>query len=161
MRKFSTFFWTAVLTLCFTALSTQTKAQNVYVGGIHNARAVVWKNGTPTYLTAGEGEVNSVVVANGHVYAAGIECVSETSVAKVWKDGVELYLLGSNPVSARSIAVSGTDVYVAGHVNFRGKLWKNGVAQSGYTEAILLGSVFVDGDSVYATGCTTAHEVAV
>ena len=136
---------------------------DVYVGGqFKSFRAAVWKNGVPTYLTAGDGCVRSVVVDNGQVYAAGTERASWNNIAKVWKDGNVLYTLtdGTTSAFANSIVVSGNNIYVAGQEN-QGKLWKNGIAQSGYTEARKLNSVFVYGNDVYAAGYTTTDEAAV
>ena len=153
---------TAVYTVTVTLATVN--ANDVYVGGIHNGRAVVWQNGNPTYLTAENGCIYSVVAANGHIYAAG----NENGDAKLWKDGVEEHVLANGTWydCAYSIAVSGTDVYVAGVVTVsagktEGRMWKNGVAQSGYANAQNLTSVFVVGSSVYVAGYTSANKSAV
>lgn len=98
--------------------------------------------------------------ATTHVYAAGLEANDAgLEIAKYWKDGrVNVLGAGTNGSRATSIAVSGTDVYVAGiegnGTNDVAKYWKNGVAvdltdgtQRGYAT-----SVFVSGTDVYVAG---------
>jgi hypothetical protein len=95
-----------------------------------------------------------------HVYTAGFEeNDAGQEIAKYWKDGqVNVLGGGTNGSYATSIAVSGTDVYVAGvegnGTNDVAKYWKNGVAvdltdgtQRGYSN-----SVFVAGTDVYVAG---------
>jgi hypothetical protein len=145
-------------------LSATIFAQDVYIGGQDNSRAVVWKNGTPTYLTAEYGYIHSVVVDNGNVYALGGEEVSGndgpyTYISKLWKNGTELHVFNNNS-SAACVAVSNGNVYVAGQENigegfaydYIGRVWKNGIAETGYTGAVGVGSLFIDGNDIYATG---------
>jgi hypothetical protein len=64
------------------------------------------------------------------VYAAGLETINGTLIAKVWKNGVAT-TLSTDYGSAESVVVSGGDVYVAGYETENNltvsKLWKNGV----------------------------------
>jgi hypothetical protein len=93
----------------------------------------------------------AVFVSGNDVYVAGYTNTSHGSrnytsedhgVATLWKNG-KAQRLSNNDSRARSIYVSGADVYVAGYEkNARGKnvavLWKNGVAQrlsDGYYDA--------------------------
>jgi len=95
-----------------------------------------------------------------HVYTAGFEeNDAGQEIAKYWKDGQPTVLgAGTDGSYATSIAVSGSDVYVAGiegnGTNDVAKYWKNGVAvdltdgtQRGYAK-----SVFVSGSDVYVAG---------
>jgi hypothetical protein len=135
---------------------------NVYVGGTgDNGRAVILTNKTPVYLTKGIGYVNSVIVNNGKVYATGIEHNNGYDAkGKVWVDGEVLYTLASEMevTEGCAIAVLDNDVYVAGverdswHIYFKGTIWKNGIAEEGYSEAHQLHSIFIDGNDVYASG---------
>lgn len=155
-----------VLGFAFVGIVNCAKAQKVYVGGVSNNRAVVWENGTPNYLTIGEGRVMSVLVVGKDVYAVGTETVSGKRVAKTWKNGVEQYALtdGTYDANATSIAVSGSDVYVVGAENSAGtigKMWKNGIAQAGYNDARTLYSIFIDGSDVYVAGWNQNFKAAV
>jgi hypothetical protein len=153
--------------LCMVAFSSKTMAQtDVYVGGMSNNRAVVWKNGTSSYLTTGNGFVSSVLVVGEDVYAVGYESVSGTNVAKVWKNEVVLYSLtdGTYSASANAIAVSGSDVYVVGTENTLGtvgKFWKNGVVEAGYSDAQTPYSIYINGNDVYVAGISTTFKAAV
>lgn len=114
--------------------------------GNTNARGIYWKNGQPFYFTDGTADVsiNSMVVSGNDVYIAGTQSDGTANsygirktVAKYWKNGVAIKLTdGSKDAEARSIVVSGNDVYVAGF-EYDGKLtngfpasvakyWKNG-----------------------------------
>jgi hypothetical protein len=55
----------------------------------------------------------------------------------------------------------GNKVYVAGFDDTNGKVWKDGTAEPGYTEAHCLNSLFIDGSDVYAAGITTYYDAAV
>jgi len=157
----------AAFCLCIAAFTGKTMAQavDVYVGGTDNGKATVWKNGTPQYL-ADKGIINSVVVHNGNVYAAGYENVSGTYVGKVWKNGTELYALSTGESAATSIYVSESGVvYVAGVEivpgQYVGRVWKDGIVESGYADAYWLSSIFIDGSDIYAAGGTSVGEAAV
>jgi len=160
----------SALSFCIAALvlPTMTKAQtDVYVGGTSNGtRATIWKNGTPQFLTTGIGYVLDVLVDKDNVYAAGMETVSGKTVAKVWKNATVLYTLtdGMYDAEAHSIAVAGNNIYVAGIENSAGsvgKMWKNGVAEAGYSNAWALYSIFINASDVYAAGITTDFKAAV
>jgi len=110
--------------------------------------------------------------AGQNVYTAGFENIQNNPVARVWKNGVMENLDGSGGVTvrstgaisseARSIFVSGDDVYVAGwdvvmidgEMTGRARLWKNGELQplenGTRTEQAI--SVFVSGNDVYVLG---------
>ena len=96
------------------------------------------------------------------IYVAGYEftAIGGFSVAKVWKNGIGISLTGgTSDAIARSVYVSGNDVYVAGDEkngagNSVAKLWKNGIAENltdGSRTASAF-SVFVSGLNVYVAG---------
>ena len=106
-----------------------------------------------------------------NVYTAGFENVQDYPEARVWKNGKMENLAGNIVVrstgnifksEARSVFVSGNDVYVAGYDEFlengeqmiRARLWKNGEIQpltSGiYADEAF--SVFVSDGDVYVLG---------
>ncbi|MCL2074260.1 MAG: InlB B-repeat-containing protein [Marinilabiliaceae bacterium] len=131
-------------------------AQNVYVGGESNGNATIWTNGTPQYFS--DGIINSVIVINDEVYAAGKD---GDEVAKVWKNGTVIHTLEGtySYIFVNSMAISGDDIYVvtqelSSSWQSFGRLWINGVAQSGYDNASELHSVFIDGNDIYVAGTT-------
>ena len=114
-----------------------------------------------------------------NVYVAGFENVQTNPVARLWKNGTVQNLTGSSEAAfrsstilsseARSVFVSGNDVYVAGYDIIlsegerigRARLWKNGEVQQldngTYFDQAL--SVFVSGDDVYVLGSESLHPV--
>ena len=83
-----------------------------------NMVAEYWKNGTVIRLTDGSNyaRANSIVVAEGNVYAAGAEFRDGNFfVAKYWLNGRAVAITDSSNYSmASGIAVWGQDVYLAG-----------------------------------------------
>lgn len=119
--------------------------------------AKYWKNSQPLILTDGSENAyaESIVVYGTDVYVAGTEWNGKSyqiqgsgdtyrkSVAKYWKNGKPVNLTdGTEDAEAKSIAVSGTDVYVAGTVNGYATYWKNGVA-------VKLSNVESDASSIF------------
>ena len=120
--------------------SVYVTGSGVYVAGDADGEnlATVWKNGVATFLrdSINYTNANSVFVLGSDVYVAGEETFigpnpiwNVTSIAKVWKNGVETSLTdGTYNARASSVFVSGSDVYVAGTDGRVAILWKNGVA---------------------------------
>jgi hypothetical protein len=86
-----------------------------------------WKNGVTTDIP-GATQIDQLSIISNDVYMAG----SQSRIASYWKDGVAVALTdGSNVAFAHSIALYGSDVYVAGgeyNGAFEvGKYWKNGI----------------------------------
>lgn len=124
-----------------------TGSGDVYVAGRTNNQstpiASYWKNGTPVSLTSGSNvdNANSIFVSSaGDVYVAGSTVVSESpgfSSAVYWKNGTQVVLnYGAANAVAKSIIVTGNDVYVAGYIQDLvnhttvATYWKNGIAYS-------------------------------
>lgn len=129
---------------------------DIYVAGNHVPNrdkyirlATYWKNGEPIYLTDGtsHAQINSIVVAEGVVYAAG----RENSRPVFWIDGVPTYLEG---FEANSIRVSDSgDVYVAAHSpGGAPTIWKNGEQIRLSEQTGRAWSIFLYGEDVYVTG---------
>jgi hypothetical protein len=96
-------------------------------------------------------EYDVYVAGNGSVQYAGSQ--TWTTIAKYWKNGEE-FIIGEAGSYARAIAVSGNDVYVAGHEGGTAVYWKNGVKVNltdGKDQADAY-SISVVGNDVYVCG---------
>lgn len=151
---------------------------DVYVGGMTNAQngplnsaysnAAIWKNAVLTTLSSNNSQVDGLALANGNVYAVGTSANSGSApaLATVWTNGQSTLLTdGNDPnfavplgTSGTAIAVSGSDVYVAGYAtqcgiqspgnNYCGGVavyWKNG-------SPVNLGTISPQSFGSFATG---------
>ena len=126
------------------------KQGDVYVAGIVDDKAILWKNGIEQYLTANTDKSTalSVFVSAADVYVAG----KISNKAVLWKNGVVKNL--SDDGVANSVFVAGDDVFVAGIIGNSAVLWKNGVVQNlsdGALEAEAK-SVYIFDKDVYVVG---------
>lgn len=177
-----------------TANAIAVSGTDVYVGGWVNSSgtppyggsvATIWKNGVATALTSsGFSQVNGLALANGNVYAVGVafDAAKNAQLATVWTNGQPSYLTagnypnGSIPLGTTgdAIAVSGSDIYVAGSAvqcipqssNFNcgsfAAYWKDGsVTNLGTISVQNFGSwtsgIGVSGGDVYVSGVTGAN----
>ncbi|MEW7290310.1 hypothetical protein [Aquimarina sp. 2304DJ70-9] len=90
----------------------------IYVAGRSGQKAVVWKNGTPTYLSNGsyQASAESVYVRNSDVYVAGYDYTGSGRLAKQWLNGTATNLTSdvNGNAFATSIYVKYPFVYVGG-----------------------------------------------
>lgn len=107
---------------------------DIYTGGytmdaFGGSAATIWKNGTPLFLQTKDSWVYGVAISGNDVYAVGN---SIPNGIRCWKNGGSIPLSGTDttgitPSFANCIAVSGSDVYVAGQNGFGASIWKNGI----------------------------------
>ncbi|MBL0144965.1 MAG: carboxypeptidase regulatory-like domain-containing protein [Chitinophagaceae bacterium] len=115
----------------------------VYIAGEIDGRAVVWKDGIPTFLTpvpSGNqyAYATKVLVYNNDVYVLGNDEDStiangSTATIKLWKNGVATNITsGLTQSFGYGLDVYNGNVYICGQENISGtlvsKIWKNGVA---------------------------------
>ncbi|MBP6023792.1 hypothetical protein [Ferruginibacter sp.] len=144
---------------------------NVYVAGYQydtiagRDASGFWKNGTFT-VNSMTGNRNhyayAIAVSGNDAYTTGYEHTTAGWKCNVWKNGQQQYTLGTGFSLGSGIAVSGTDVYVAGFAYEPSPLtryamqWKNSngtinvlAATSNITEAT---AIAVSGADVYVAG---------
>jgi hypothetical protein len=139
----------------------------IYVAGSIGDRAVVWKNGRPSYLTLSSGYHGSqalgMTVSGSDVFVAGLQSTDTGAAPTYWKNGSPVILPSHYGGAAFSIAVSGADVFAAGEFNQPngeelGAYWKNGQAMilkdSQWTFRAF--AIDVSGANVYIGGESTA-----
>jgi Carboxypeptidase regulatory-like domain len=153
-----------------TACGNTINVNGVYIAGFIDGRAVIWKDGVPTFLTGlpvGNklAWTNSVIVYNNDVYALGGEEDSTiingyTKTIKLWKNGVVTDIAsGSSNPDGNGFDIYNGDVYICSEEsignNTINKVWKNGVATTlsngifNRTEAI---NIKVSNGDVYVNG---------
>ena len=143
------------------ATSIAVSGSDVYVAGVVVTdgalnKAQYWKNGVLVNLTDGStgADANSIAVSGTDVYVAGTQwdgnainysdgytVYQRNPIAKYWKNGIPVNLTdGSKWAEAKSIVVSGNDVYVAGFEGSVAKYWKNGIP-------VILGNVSMNSEA--------------
>ena len=147
---------------CDYASSVFVSGTDVYVALNEGAEAKIWKNEKVETLPNGN-RATCVSVSGNDVYVAG-SSESGITIATVWKNGKVYQTLTdkSNPdkwgrkdAIAKSIFVSGNDVYAIDLSVHNGRIWKNGVIlyslgdESNFANAK---SIFVFGNDVYVCG---------
>jgi hypothetical protein len=160
-------FWingvaTTLSTLPSDANDIQVVSNDIYVAGREGSKAVVWKNGSPAFLTNGiyQAVANSLFVNGTDVYVGGYtQNSSLNSVAQIWKNNLLVSTLsdGSKDANVRSIFVNGTDIYACGYDYYssnlkRPVLWKNGVKSYLGANGGDAHEVIVHNNDVYVAG---------
>jgi hypothetical protein len=116
------------------------------------ARPFVWSSaGGLSFLGSGMGMASAVCASGGHVYVAG----NDGTGGKVWRDGQPLHSLPAYAVPM-AIAVSGNDVYTAGHDSSYygegGRVWRNAEVLRSVGDASFLAIAVDAGGGVWAAG---------
>lgn len=158
-----------------TANALAVSGNDIYVGGViykpgeNYGRAVYWKNGVENDLSDGSAAayVNAIAVNGSDVYIAGQNNLPDNgntaglNVAAYWKNQTLIPLAGATVSSygsfAKGIAISGSDIYVTGYIEFGAALWKNGILQplednSGYPLDTYAFAMAVNGSDIYVGG---------
>lgn len=114
---------------------------------------VYWKNNVITRLTQGEtGSAQSIVVSGQDIYVLGY---MDGTGSTVWKNGTVLYQFPNSTFS--SLAVSGSDVYMAGESFIQegnygiNRVWKNGTVLY-ERENCVFNALAVSESDVYTAG---------
>jgi hypothetical protein len=141
--------------------------QNVYISGfnsiqdVSSAKGAYLKNGQPTFLQPNTLPL-SLTLSGNDVYQCGgtsPDSLWNNSVVTFWKNGVATKWGDSNGYTiAQSIAVSGTDVYLAGSSGHslgtppQAVYWKNGTPTTLSGSTSEASGIAVLGNDVYVTG---------
>ncbi|HTH57065.1 MAG TPA: hypothetical protein VL728_13540 [Cyclobacteriaceae bacterium] len=144
--------------VCYSTVAVAANKTDVCVLGLGQSGWTYWRNGSPTFITTTvDSQTTGVAVNEGDVFVSGF---SKTVVrAQYWRNGVLIYT-NSQPSVANAIAVSGTDVYLAGYLSegdashTKAVIWKNGIITeltSGQVDA-QANSIFVSGSDVHVGG---------
>ncbi|MDR2293463.1 MAG: Ig-like domain-containing protein [Prevotellaceae bacterium] len=137
-------------------------SDNENVADVNNAgvvTAIATGTATVTVTTVNNIKATCLIIVGEeqNVYVAGYAWNADNkTIAKVWKNGEDLYSLttGSNSAEAHSVYFANDNVYVAGFEGNVAKLWINTVAQSlsDGTKLAEAKSVFVSDADVYVAG---------
>ena len=98
---------------------------------------------------------NSGTSSGKNVYVAGFKDRGGWAIAELWINGEDQKLSEVKDGEAKSVFVSGKDVYVAGDEGENeviAKLWKNGVAQNLANTSSRANSIYVSDNDVYVAG---------
>jgi len=146
---------------------------DVYVGGytkffntFPSSQGAYWKNGKKTLLSSpnSEGEIRSLVISGGDLYAGG----SEDYRPAYWKNGIKhsLPIFFGGSAGLNALAIDGNDVYAAGFEPGPGNelnlvYWKNGVETVLGKNGLEGGasSIAVKGNDVYVCGSDSGYAV--
>ncbi|MBS1508585.1 MAG: hypothetical protein JSS79_18255 [Bacteroidetes bacterium] len=148
---------------CLAIKAIATSGTDLLMLGLSTSGWVYWKNGTPvTIIDTTSFQVNALATSASDVYVSGYsEPAGLLTVrnATCWKNG-SIVFRAPSPSYAMGVAVSGSDVYLAGYIpgndaqHNTAVYWKNGVAVTltdGTTNAMAY-SILVSGSDVYAVG---------
>jgi hypothetical protein len=126
------------------------------------SHAQYWKNGQLIFRENTPSSGLSIFIHENDVYMAGIlyPPKDSTSIACYWKNGQLVGLTDGNGVAiAKSIFISGSDVYAAGMLNGQAVYWKNGDLVQLTTTATLsmANCISVQGRDAHVGGFQNGH----
>ncbi len=140
--------------------------KEIYAGGYEQNGSshipIIWKNGQVLFrmeqsATNFGSFITSLYVSGNDVYASGaVYNSSSSSFPTVWKNGEELYTLSNESsyrARANAISIQNGNIYVAGSLDYKACIWKNGTPVYISTLYGIAQSIFVTPDNdVYYSG---------
>ncbi|MFL5788351.1 MAG: hypothetical protein ACJ748_09885 [Flavisolibacter sp.] len=143
-----------------------TPKPNIYLTGYGSygnnlVGAVYWKNGVLIPLNGGQ-NATGIAFSRSDIYIAGNAGYAYPqggygNEAVFWKNGI-MQKLGNPPSYANAIAVSGTDIYIAGMAmvnnQYEAVYWKNGVIYPLGDAYSTANAITISGQDVYIAGTT-------
>ncbi|OJW53787.1 MAG: hypothetical protein BGO55_01530 [Sphingobacteriales bacterium 50-39] len=144
------------------ALGIAIMGGDVYVAGFVGDTAVYWKNGVEKYLSnpdSGTAAATAIATSATDIYVAGYGQTNSGGYyagnsVLYWKNDLRtIVATSSNVVTAVSIAVSGSDVYIAATIgNDTAAYWKNGIRTTLGSHYSYAYGIAVSGGDVYVVG---------
>ncbi len=144
---------------------------DVYVSGsIYGTPGLLyWKNGVPVMTTGTTNmAVSGGLLINGNdIYQSGTSVLPglTASAATYWKNGAMVQVSNINS-SGQAIAISGSDVYIAGitktdNITNHATYWKNGVATQLSSTMSDAEAIVVENGDVYMAGSTQPSKLTL
>jgi hypothetical protein len=105
---------------------------NVFVAGVYDNKAAVWKNGVRTMLSTSKSIANAVFVSGQDVYVAGNTNEDNNRgkginaalyEGKIWKNNIEIYSYSGDYCYLNDVEVVGNDVYSVGIIKAAGETY--------------------------------------
>ncbi len=133
-----------------------------------------WKNGVINKLPEAYANLLKIAVLNHDIYIVGQSCddclahsyggLVGHQTARYWKNGISVALTdGRGYASAKSISISGNDIYIAGDDGFQGtfsaKYWKNGSLKIISSDNSSANQICVFKNDVYIVGSKWAKGI--
>lgn len=147
-------------TVCFSTVAVAANSTDICVLGLGQSGWAYWRNGNPTtIIDTVDFQATGIAVNDGDVYVSGFSGLQLDHRAQYWRNSVLVYSC-SVPSAANAIAVSGSDVFLAGYkptgdTPFTTAVyWKNGTITeltNGQTHA-KANAIFISGSDVFVAG---------
>lgn len=116
--------------------------------------AAMWKGGVLTTLSTAPSHAYGITTVGQDVYICGDYTIEPKLMACYWKNGALTSLTDATPSYAKSVAVQGGDVYIAGYAASKAVYWKNGTMAQLNTPgtAASADAIALVGSDIYVAG---------